>query len=67
MDLLFLDDITALRITDVYSKYSILTRIRSKNPQEVREVREWPRGARAKAGSPRAVRAGHRRAEAETA
>ena len=35
MDLLFLDDIIALRIMDVFSKYPILTRVRSKNPQEV--------------------------------
>ena len=35
MDLLFLDDIIALHIMDVFSKYSILTRVRPKNPQEV--------------------------------
>ena len=35
MDLLFLDDLIALHIMDVFSKYSILTRVRSKNPQEV--------------------------------
>ena len=35
MDLLFLDDIIALRIMDVFSKYSILTRARPENPQEV--------------------------------
>ena len=35
MDLLFLDDITALRIMDVFPKYSIITRVRSRNPQEV--------------------------------
>ena len=35
MDLLFLDVIITLRIMDVFSKYSILARVRSKNPQEV--------------------------------
>ena len=35
MDLLFFDDIIALHIMDVFSKYSILTRVRPKNPQEV--------------------------------
>ena len=35
MDLLFLGDINALHIMDVFPKYSILTRVRSKNPQEV--------------------------------
>ena len=35
MDLLFVGDIIAPRIMDVFSKYSILTRVRSKNPQEV--------------------------------
>ena len=35
MDLLFLDGIIALHIMGVFSKYSILTRVRSKNPQEV--------------------------------
>ena len=35
MDLLFLDDIVALHIKDVFPKYSILTRVRPKNPQEV--------------------------------
>ena len=35
MDLLFLDAVVALRITDVFSKYSILTRVRSENPQGV--------------------------------
>ena len=35
MDLLFLDDIIAFHIIDVFSKYSILTRVRPKNPQEV--------------------------------
>ena len=34
-DLLFLGDINALHIMDVFPKYSILTRVRSKNPQEV--------------------------------
>ena len=35
LDLLFLGDIIALRVMDVFSKYSILARARSKNPQEV--------------------------------
>ena len=35
MDLLFLGDIITLHIMDVFSKYSMLTRVRSKNPQEV--------------------------------
>ena len=35
IDLLFLGDIIALHIMDVFSKYSILTRVRPKNPQEV--------------------------------
>ena len=35
MDLLFLGDVITLRIMDVFSKYSILTRVRSTNPQEV--------------------------------
>ena len=35
MDLLVLDDVVALRIMDVFSKYSILTRVRPKSPQEV--------------------------------
>ena len=35
MDLLFWDDIIALRNMDVFSKYSNLARARSKNPQEV--------------------------------
>ena len=35
MDLLFLDGIIASHIMDAFSKYSILTRARSKNPQEV--------------------------------
>ena len=35
MDLLFLDDIIAWHIMDVFSKYSFLTRVRPKNPQGV--------------------------------
>ena len=35
VDLLFLDGAIALRIMDVFSKYSILTRARPKNPQEL--------------------------------
>ena len=35
MDLLSVDDIIALRIMDVFSKYSVLTRVRPKNPQEI--------------------------------
>ena len=35
MDLLFLGDILTLHIKDVFSKYSILARARSNNPQEV--------------------------------
>ena len=33
---LFLDDIVALRVMDVSPKYSLLTPVRAKNPQEVR-------------------------------
>ena len=35
MDLLFLGDIVGLQIMDVFSKYPILTHVRSKNPREV--------------------------------
>ena len=35
-DLPFLDDFTALHVMDVVSKYSLLTPVRSKNPQKVR-------------------------------
>ena len=35
MDLLFFGDVIALRIMEVFSKYSVLTRVRPKNPQEV--------------------------------
>ena len=38
VDLLFLDDIIAARAMDVFSKYSLLHRVKSKNPQEVRDV-----------------------------
>ena len=35
MDLLFLGDIIALRIIDVFSKYPILNQVRPNNPQEI--------------------------------
>ena len=35
VDLLFSDDLIVLHIMDVYSKYSILTPVRPKNPLEV--------------------------------
>ena len=35
MDPLFLGDMITWHITDVFSKYPILTRVRPKNPQEV--------------------------------
>ena len=35
VDLLFLGDLIVLHIMDVFSKYSILTPLRSKNPLEV--------------------------------
>ena len=35
VDLLFLDDLIVLHIMDVFSKYSVLTPVRSKNPLEV--------------------------------
>ena len=38
IDLLFLGDIIALRIMDMFSKYSLLIPARSKNPQEVRDA-----------------------------
>ena len=37
-DLLFLDDIIAARAMDVFSKYSLLRRVKSKNPEEVWDV-----------------------------
>ena len=38
MDLLFLGDIIAAHAMDVFSKYSLLHQVKSKNPQEVRDV-----------------------------
>ena len=38
VDLLFLDDIIAAHAMDVFSKYSLLHRVKSKNPQEVWDV-----------------------------
>ena len=35
IDLLFLDDIIAQRVMGVFSRYSILTRVRSKSPEDV--------------------------------
>ena len=35
IDLLFLDDLVALHVMDMFSKYSLLIPVRSKNPQEV--------------------------------
>ena len=43
VDLLFLDDIIALRILDVFSKYSLLIPVRTKNPQEVWDASRRPR------------------------
>ena len=41
-DLLFLVDIIALRIMNVFSKYSLLIPVRTKSPQEVREASRNP-------------------------
>ena len=38
MDLLFLDDIIAAHAMDVFSKYSLLHQVKSKNPQEAWDV-----------------------------
>ena len=35
VDLLFLDDIIALRAVDMFSKYSLLRQVHSTDPQEV--------------------------------
>ena len=37
-DLLFLDNIPALHVLGVFSEYSLLVPVRTKNPQEVRDT-----------------------------